>query len=204
MNFTFSHPNIGSYDFSLIAEDSILDSFQTGPDGDVLGSWLREKARVCHQEDLTRVWLRCPAGKTEPDGYFSLANHELMRSNVGLKPKKLAYEADDEHRTVVGVYENHPAQLLGKFALDMTKSGQPGMSSMLLAGVFRAYLEAAKYSASRYLVLHVRNDRLVQYYKNFDFDVASGCSRGDLRTCYMDTKTVEDAYSRLGSSYRVA
>ena len=45
MNFTFSHPNVGSYDFSLIDEDSILDSFQTGPDGDVLGSWLREKAR---------------------------------------------------------------------------------------------------------------------------------------------------------------
>ncbi len=197
MSFCFIHPDLGRYEFSHLDEDSFLDSFQTGPDADSLGKWLREKARVVHREDLARVWLMCPGGMTEPVGYFTLANHELICSSLGLRSKNLSYESTGGHKTIVGSYERHPAQLLGKFALEESVRGRAGMSSILLAGVFSAYLESAKYSASRYLVLHARNTKLVQYYKSLDFDVAPQDGVNGLRTCYMSTQTIKEAYSRL-------
>ncbi|MFC5280705.1 hypothetical protein ACFPGO_02295 [Arcanobacterium canis] len=170
---------LGKYILSEISSEHFIDDFDCGYDENRLGLWLRKSAYEENQKHLSRVWILASGEQPGvPLGYFSLSEHQLL-SNEVLK----------RQRDGISHNRSHPARLLGKFALDQRDQGK-GLGVILMAGVFRAYLEANKYSASRFLVLHTQHERLTEYYRQFGFVVVES-NHASMETMILPTSDIE-------------
>ncbi|WP_216378407.1 hypothetical protein [Arcanobacterium phocae] len=163
---------LGGYEIRPIDADHFLNDFTCGYDDNRLGDWLSNRAFEEDQKNLSRVWIMSEvATPGVPVGYFSLSEHLVLGSSL---TKKL--------RDGISESRQHPARLLGKFALHV-ENQKRGLGRFLMLGAFQAHLLANKYSAARFLVLHVRNEPLIEYYKRYGFKLVNDSSSQENFMC---------------------
>lgn len=137
-------------------QDHIIEWFDCGY-GNSLGQWLIDHGRQFQDRFQSQIWVMCPQGTSEVVGYFSLSSHVL-------EPNLLRRKIRDGIPPSV----SHPAQLLGKFAIDTSVQGT-GASDNLMFHVFRVYASIAELSGTRFLVLEAPNEKVREVYQRFGF-----------------------------------
>lgn len=143
-----------------ISADHATLGFDCGYDSG-LSSWLSEKALQHQQEHLARVFILIDPGRPGvPAAYFTLSAHSIhVRGGVTKQDRR----DNPSNGNIAGALAQHPAHLLGKFAVDVSYQGQ-GVGNILMLHVYSKYLDSLDATASRYLVLHAREPALVEYY----------------------------------------
>lgn len=151
----------GDFSLRLLDENHYPNFFDCGY-GNALGEWLNNKALQYQEREQSRIWV---LGKSDDCssvcGYFTLSSYQIVGTEI---PRK--------QRDGIPEGASHPAQLLGKFALDQGYQGT-GLSTVLMFHVMKTYLKVAEYTGTRYLALHAQNERLEKYYKERGFDTFS-------------------------------
>lgn len=142
-----------------------LEFFDCRHDNNALGLWLSGKAREYDSRNQSRVWIMRRQDDLEnPVGYYSLSSLSIGGGSL-LKRDRKGIPASAEH----------PAQLLGKFALDQGVQGTDA-GALLMRSVWEKHLAVAALTGSRFLALHVRHPSLEDYYRRYGFETSS---RGD-------------------------
>ena len=100
-------------------QDHIIEWFDCGY-GNSLGQWLIDHGRQFQDRFQSQIWVMCPQGTSEVVGYFSLSSHML-------EPNLLRRKIRDGIPSSV----SHPAQLLGKFAIDTSVQGTGASDSLM-------------------------------------------------------------------------
>ena len=178
-----------------LCEDHFLLDFQCGH-GNALAEWLQSKARAYQEENLCQVWVMHP--KNEPErvtGYFTLSSHSVT-SDVIMRKDRTVNKGNGNEVAAVG---RMPAQLLGKFALDVAKQGS-GHGQLLMLGVYSKYLEVAHNSGSKFLIVEAREPQLVSYYQDkYGFMVAAG-QRDGVTSLYRATAGIQKDFGEATGS----
>lgn len=143
-----------------MSDDHSTLEFDCGYDSGLSG-WLSEKALQYQQEHLARVWVLIdPSRPGVPVAYFTLSAHAIhVRGGVTKSDRR----DNPANGNIAGALVQHPAHLLGKFAIDASYQGM-GVGNVLMLHVYAKYLDSLDATASRYLVLHAREPALVEYY----------------------------------------
>ena len=146
---------------SRLTADHTTDYFDCGHESG-LNSWLRTKARAYEEENLCAVWVLSPEENLDSvAGFFTLSAHEVSRQTATKRDRN----NNKNNGTIVGSLPAHPAQLLGKFAVDMKYQGC-GLGKLLMLHVYEKYMSACRYSASKYLVVDAQHKKIADYYGN--------------------------------------
>ncbi|RAX22764.1 hypothetical protein DRB06_03505 [Actinomyces sp. Z5] len=143
-------------------DNHYVDFFSCGRD-DKMDRWLSDTALKWQREDMCAVWVLSPASDdTDVWGFFTLSAHQIIPSNVAKTDKAFV---GSNREWVYNLNNPFPAQLLGKFALDRGHQGR-GLGEVLMLCAYAKHVEAADIAGSKFLVLDVRDDKLVSYYQD--------------------------------------
>ncbi|ANP28270.1 hypothetical protein DAD186_17200 [Dermabacter vaginalis] len=183
--------------FEPLSADHFLQAFDCGRQSS-LTDWLVDKALAYQEENLARVWVMCK--ETDPGvpiGYFTLASHAVVTKEIQKKHRR----ENQAHGNVTGALGSHPAQLLGKFALDESVQGE-GYGSLLMLEVYRRFMASQVHVGAKYLVLHIREPKLLRYYSSRFGFVASPPKDegGDLRTMYKRASDIEAEIAQIADN----
>lgn len=160
-----------------------------------LSTWICAYGTKWQDEDLCRVWVVSPLDNhTRVDGYFTLSAHQVTHKDIGRKSKAV----NPDNNSWVGGVATAPAQLLGKFAVDINHQGT-GLAGLLMACVYAKHVEAADSVGAKYLVTEVREPALQTYYsKQYGFVASS--RPGDLVQMFRPTSGIRGDLIELGLS----
>ncbi len=162
-----------------LSDDHILDYFDCLHDDNRLGEWLQKHAKEYHSKDMCKIWMLIENDSDFPVGYFTLSSHQI--GSDGFTKKQ---------RSGFASSHPHPAQLLGKFALDKGVQGK-GLSAFLMYEVFRKYIAVCELTGSRFLVTQVRTPKLASFYANYGFQEIRKRDQG-LTDMVIDTESVRE------------
>lgn len=182
------------HSLALLNEDHTCEFFTCGLDGD-MDTWLASTARRWQAESFAQVWILSPT--SNPDavhGFFTLSSLQILPGDITRRDRAL----DPTNRQWVnGLDKAYPAQLIGKFALSADMRGR-GFGPLLMACAFDRYLEVASLTGTRFLLVDTRKEKLIRYYQNLGFRMAS--SQSDKRL-YMSTGQVRSNLNQLLSRF---
>lgn len=170
---------MGEYSLRQLDENHYLHFFDCGHEN-VLGKWLIDKALEYQERNQSKVWV---LGKSDDNssvcGYFTLSSFQIVGAQIPRKQRDSIAE---------GVL--HPAQLLGKFAIDQDYQGTD-LSETLIYHVMKTYLHIADYTGTRYLALHAQNKRLEVYYQKLGFETFALVEITNGNSCPLMAMTTE-------------
>ena len=179
-----------------LGQDHDVNFFDCGRDG-AMTAWFCDKALKWQNEDMCAVWVLSPTRDADAVlGFFTLSAHQIIPGNVG-KSHRASHE---ENKSWVNALQAPcPAQLLGKFAVAHSFQGQ-GFGEVLMLCAYVKHLEAAEAVGAKFLVVDVREERLVSYYsERFGF-IRSGRD-GEMAQMYRPTSVIrEDVEQVLATS----
>ncbi|MDO5721963.1 MAG: hypothetical protein Q4P06_05410 [Actinomycetaceae bacterium] len=171
----------------LLDDDHYIENFDCKRD-EAMNAWLVRHARKWQAENLSMVWVLSPSHDCdEVIGFFTLSSHQVSPIDV---PKRNRAQLKNNKPWVNNLDTAFPATLLGKFALDQSCQGR-GVGETLMLCVYVQHLLAASHSASKFLVLDVRDPKLEKYYRDkFNF-IKSPDGSGSSRMI-KSTSTIEE------------
>jgi hypothetical protein len=174
--------DVGRLSLSLLNDGHKVDGFDCKHSTN-LNEWLKLRALNNQQRDLSRVFvLACPEGIVR--AYFSLSGHHLERGQLTAKDKR------GVNVPIV------PAQLLGRFATDVSIKGQEA-GILLMDLVFEKYLQILERTTCGYLCLDAKNDFLVNYYRDqFGFKASSQQSEDGATFMYLKTSAIRERFAQ--------
>lgn len=113
-------------------------------------------------------------------GFFSLSTHSITSDLLERKD-----------RDGIPKQWEHPSVLLGKFAVDRKHQGTSA-ADILMTYVYLRYRDICELSGTRFLTLHVREQRLLQYYgEKFGFRSSSSPAAGhELPMMYKKSESI--------------
>ena len=151
-----------------------------------MSKWFCETALKWQREDMCQVWVLSPADNTSDAlGFFTLSAHQIIPGNVAKDDKA----TDPDNKSWVnGLRHPYPAQLLGKFALDESQQGK-GLGELLMLCAYAKHVSAADVAGAKFLVLDVRDERLVSYYHE-SFSFVRSSLVGDTAQMYRPTSAI--------------
>lgn len=154
------------YRIELLTSDHMTMGFDCGH-GNSLGDWLINKAIMYQEENIGRVYVMLDTQKDDQVcGYFTLLSHQITTQSITKRDRR---GKNEKATTVVGSHSTLPSQLLGKFALDSVYQGCDA-SIVLMYFVYKAFLDILQYTAARYLIVEVRENKIGEIYqKKFKF-----------------------------------
>lgn len=129
----------------------LLDGFDCGDDE--LNTWLIKRARN-NEGKFARSFVLCD-DKQHVTGYYCLAAGAVERSILGKKLQRNAPEVI-------------PATILGRLAVDLSCQNQ-GIGGLLLHDALQKALYASRSVGSRLVLLHEKNDRVLDFYTRSGF-----------------------------------
>lgn len=173
-------------------EDHYVDFFECGRDEN-MDKWFSQTALKWQREEMCAVWVLSPADQpSDALGFFTLSAHQIVPSNVAKGDKA----ADPINKGWVnGLLQPFPAQLLGKFALRADEQGK-GLGRVLMTCVYAKHVEAADAAGAKFLVVDVRDDDLVAYYRDRFRFVRSGLV-GDMAQMYRPTSVIRQELAAI-------
>lgn len=181
-----------SLSLRLLDEDHLVDWFDCGRD-ERMNDWLVERARRWQVENLSKVWILSTCDSpNEIVGFFTLSAHQVTPHSI---PK--AHRAQDSANKswVNNLQTAFPATLLGKFALH-TDHQKHGLGETLMLCAYVQHLVATSHSASKFLVLDVKNPDLSRYYKD-KFGFLSVSSGDEMVRMIKATSAIEKEISEI-------
>ncbi len=181
-----------SLSLRLLDEDHTVDWFDCGRD-EQMNDWLVKRALKWQAENLSKVWILSTCDRPEAVvGFFTLSAHQVAPNSV---PKDYRAQDSANKSWVNNLQAAFPATLLGKFALDKDRQ-KLGLGETLMLCAYVQHLVADSHSASKFLVLDVKNPGLSRYYKKkYGFlSVSSGDKTGRMVKA---TSTIEKEISEI-------
>lgn len=191
----FSDALSGSnYACSALNADHYLLDFECGRDSN-LADWLRSHAQAYQQEGLSQVWILHRTDDVDKvRGYFTLSAH-MIRSNDVSRRDKVVHK-DNGNR--LAQFDQLPAQLLGKFALDREVQGQ-GVGALLMSCVYAVYLDVSAKVGSKFLVVDAHKPALALYYQNYYGFVQATNRSGPSMTLYRSSAGIREDMAKISS-----
>lgn len=171
--------------------------FNCARDSD-LTTWLNNHAHPFVRERLCNVWVLTHESNPEDVcGFFTLASHQILTKDVTKRDRTVS----KENGNVVANMPALPTQLLGKFAIDVKYQGS-GMSALLMHYVYEQFLESARASAAKFLVLETNRTALVRYYQEkHGFTRSPSEEPGQLVRMYKRAADIEKTYEQTRQSF---
>ncbi|MCB4208998.1 hypothetical protein [Arthrobacter sp. UM1] len=166
-------------------EDHCLEAFDCGQDPRMT-DWFCSTAHRWQQEDLCRVWVISPLdNESKPLGFFTLSAAQIIPAQVA-RSERAAHSANRPWANALqGAF---PALLLGKFALDQDVQGS-GLGAMLMLGAFAKHVQASDAAGIKFLILNVREERLVSYYcTEYGFIASTSTATDPVRTASQSSR----------------
>lgn len=144
---------------SLLTDEHLIDFFTCGRD-ERLDRWLSSTAKPWQNEDMCTVWILTRSARTEVLGYLTLSSQSIIPTSV----ERRVRATDPKNRAWVNNLQSAmPATLLGKFAVHEREQGT-GLGAVLMACTYSKHVQAASLSGSKFLILDVHNEQLLEYY----------------------------------------
>lgn len=165
--------------------DHDVDFFDCGRD-EKMSSWFSNKALKWQAEDMCAAWVISPmSSSNDALGFFTLSSHQIVPSTIARNDKA----TDASNRPWVNALgQPYPAQLLGKFALDRSQQGT-GLGQLLMLCAYAKHLETASITGAKFLVLDVREPKLISYYRD-KFGFVRSSRSGELAQMYRPTAAI--------------
>lgn len=185
------------YRIELLTSDHMLMDFDCGH-GNSLGDWLIKKALMYQEENFSRVYVMLDTQKNnQVCGYFALLSHQITTQSITKKDRR---GKNEKTAAAAGSHDTLPSQLLGKFALDSAYQGCDA-STVLMYFVYKIFLDILKYTAARYLIVEVRENKIGEIYQNkFKFALSPQKTESNgLNIYYKKSSDIEQEFSEISA-----
>jgi GNAT superfamily N-acetyltransferase len=144
---------VNLYRSERLAPADGLQDFNSG--NEVLDEWLRRYARHAEATNTGRTFVWVEPALSTVVGYFTLAAHLMLRSDV---PSRIGHGSPDAI----------PAVLLARLALHRRLHGH-GLGGQLLLDALERAVDASNRAGARLVVVDAIDDAAAGFYRRFGF-----------------------------------